>query len=131
MNSKYIPYHPESVAKAKELVKDEKDPRKKFEIVTKWVQKNILYDLVRAVVIPKKGREYPDVDGCWKKKMGICMDISSMTVGMLRGVGVQAYMCYGHTEKNYHAWVEATIKGKTYRYDHAGKAKKYRREKIF
>lgn len=131
MNSKYIPYHKESVMKAKELVKDERDPLKKFEIVTHWVQKNFVYDFIRAVTIPKRGREFPDVDRCWKTHMGICMDIASMTTGMLRGIGVQAYMVYGYADRSYHAWVEATIKGKTYRFDHNGKAKKYRREKIF
>ena len=122
--SKYIPYHAESIKKAKELVGKEKDPLNKFNIVTHYIFKNFVYDFIRAVSIPKYGREFPDVEGCWQKHMGICMDISSMTVGMLRGVGVQAYMCYGHADGQYHAWVEATIHGKTYRYDHRGKAKK-------
>lgn len=131
MSSKYIPYHAESIAKAKQLVQGQADPEKKFSTITHYVQKNFVYDYVRAVSIPKYGREFPDVDRCWKTHMGICMDIASMTTGMLRGIGVQAYMVYGHADKSYHAWVEATIKGKTYRYDHNGKAKKYRREKIF
>ena len=129
--SKYIPYHEESVRKARELTAGMKDPMQKYSTVTHWVSKHFVYDMIRAVTIPKFGREFPDVEGCWKKRMGICMDISSMTTGMLRGVGVNAYMCYGHTEKNYHAWVEAHIKGKIYRYDFNGKAKKYKREKMF
>ena len=128
--SKYVPYYPEAAAKAKELVRNEKDPLVKYQIVTQWVQRNFLYDLIRAVTIPKRG-QFPDVDRCWKTHMGICMDIASMTTGMLRAVGVNAYMIYGHTEKTYHAWVEAHIKGKVYRYDHSGKARKYKREKVF
>lgn len=129
--SKEVPYHVEAAAKAREIVGLEKDVVKKFTLITQWVSRNIGYDYIRAIKIPKRGRELPDVEGCWSKKMGICMDIASMTTGMLRAVGVAAYMCYGHTERSYHAWVEATMKGKTYRYDYNGKAKKYKREKIF
>lgn len=129
--SKYIPKCPEAEAKARELVGNEKDLLKRYEIVTHWVRKNILYDLIRAVTIPKRGREFPNVERCWKQKAGICMDVSAMTVGMLRAVGVNAYMVYGHTEKTYHAWVEAHIKNKVYRFDHSGKARKYNREKVF
>lgn len=129
--SKEVPYHEESVKKARQLVGDEKDVVKKFRIITNWVSRNIDYDYIRAIKIPKRGRELPDVEGCWNKKMGICMDIASITTGMLRAVGVLAYMCYGHADRMYHAWVEATMNGKTYRYDFSGKAKKYTREKIF
>ena len=129
--SKYIPYHAESIAKAKELVKDKKDPVEIYSTIVHWVSRNFNYDWIRAITIPKKGREMPDIARCWDKRMGICMDIAAMTVGMLSAVGIKAYMCYGHTERTYHAWVEAIINNKLYRYDHNGKAKKYNREKTF
>ena len=128
--SRYVPYHAEAAAKARELCKGEKDLLAKYGAVTRWVQKNVVYDYIRAVTIPKRG-QYPDVDRCWKQHMGICMDVASMTTGMLRAVGVNAYMCYGHADRAYHAWVEAHIGGKIYRFDHSGHARKYRREKVF
>lgn len=129
--NKFVPYYEPSIQKAKELVKNEKDNLKKFTLITNWVSKSFAYDYVRALTIPKYGRETPDVESCWNNHMGICMDVASMTTGMLRGVGVPAYMCFGHADKSYHAWVEATINGKTYRFDNRSKAKKYKREKVF
>ena len=128
--SRYLPYHKESVIFAKELTKDVKSEYEKYKIITDWVSRVIHYDFIRAIKIPKKNA-YPDVAGCWDKKMGICMDISALTVGMLKAAGVKAVMCYGHADRQYHAWVEADISGKKYRFDHGGKAKAYKTERIF
>ena len=127
----YVPYHEAAAQQAKALIKEEKNPLKKFSIITKWASNSFAYDYIRATVIPKHGHEIPDVDGCWNKRMGICMDIASMTTGMLRAVGVNAYLVFGRTEHGAHAWVEAHINSKIYRYDFNGKAKKYVRQKMF
>ena len=128
--SQYLPYHEESIACAKELVRGVTDAYKKYKIITNYVSKNFMYDHIRAIEIPKKNA-FPDVARCWEKRMGICMDIAAMTTKMLQAVGLKAVMCYGHTERTYHAWVEVTIGKKTYRYDHNGKAKVYKRERVF
>lgn len=127
----YVPYHAAAAAKARELIQNETNIQKRFSIITKWVSKNFVYDYIRAITIPKRGHEIPDVERCWEKRRGICMDIASMTTGMLRIVGVNAYMVFGRTENGAHAWVEANINNKIYRYDFTGKAKKYIREKLF
>ena len=128
--SKYVPYHAESIRFAKELTKGMVTPLEKYKAIISFVSRAIAYDYVRAIQIPKKGG-LPDVDRCWKLKMGICLDIAAMTTGMLRGVGIQSTLCFGHADKAYHAWVESTINGQKYRYDHDGKAKVYRTEKRF
>ena len=128
--SKYLPYHEESVAKAKELVKDVEDDYQKYKIITHYINKNFAYDYVRAITIPKKNG-LPDIAGCWEKKMGICIDIAAMATLMLQAVGLKAVLCYGRTESSSHAWVEVTIKNKTYRYDHNGTAKSYNKERTF
>jgi transglutaminase-like putative cysteine protease len=105
----------------------------KWQAVTGWVQKSIAYDFVRAIVIPKKNG-LPDLDRCWRLRSGICLDIASLTVGMLREVGVPAYLVFGWADKNYHAWVEATINGKTYRFDHddpSHKIRAYKKARCF
>jgi len=129
--NKFVPYHAESVEYAKKITAGDIDPLKKYKRITSWVNRCIAYDYIRAITIPKRGKEYPDVEGCWNKRMGICMDVASMTVGMLRAVGIESYLCYGHADNAYHAWVESVIKGKRYRFDHRGKAKKYTREKVY
>lgn len=123
--SKYLPFHKESRECAKELVKDCKTDLGKFRKITNYVSRCFGYDYVRAIKIPKNGGWAPDIEGCWQKHMGICLDTASMTTGMLQAVGVNATLCFGDADGNYHAWVESIINGKKYRYDHDGKAKKY------
>ena len=129
--SRFVPYHQESVEYAKTLVEPKMSILKRYNIITHWVSKNIQYDYIKAITVPKKGQVVPDLSTTWEKRRGICLDIASLTTGMLRAVGVPAYLVFGHADRAYHAWVEATINGKTYRYDHDGKAKKYVREKIY
>lgn len=128
--SKYVPYHEASVAYAKNLTKNMVSDMEKYKAITNFVTKSFAYDYVRAITIPKKNG-LPDIDRCWNKKMGICLDIASMTTGMLRAVGLDAVLCFGHTEKTYHAWVETKIGTRKYRYDHDGTAKVYRTERTF
>ena len=130
--SKYVPYHAESRRKAMEicgLIRD--DPVKKFKFVTEYVSRCFGYDYIRAKQVAKLKGQLPDVDGCWRKRMGICMDTAALTTGMLRAVGINAYMCIGHADGNYHAWVQAKIGDQVYRYDHDGKAKKYTVERKY
>ena len=131
MANQYVPYHAESAEYAKKLTTCAKNPQEKYLIITKWVSKHITYDYIRAITIPKYGKEIPDVERCWKKQMGICMDIASLTTGMLRSVGVNANLIFGRADGQSHAWVEAVIGNKRYRYDHGRKVKKYISQKVF
>lgn len=128
--SKYVPYHKPSVEYAKKLTADAKSAKEKFQKITAWATKSLSYDYIRAVTIPKTGG-MPDVDRCWETRMGICFDIASMVTGMLRAVGVRAYLYTGKADGQNHAWVVAEIDGKKYRYDHSGKAKVYKKERVF
>ena len=126
--SKFVQYHAESVAFAKEFVKDIEDPLEKVNKLLKYISRVFSYDYIRALQIPKKNG-MPDIDRCWRTKMGICFDISAMTVGMLRGIGIYAQLCIGKADGHNHAWVEYMINGKRYRYDHDGKAKVYKTQR--
>lgn len=60
----------------------------------------------------------PDIKGLLKKKVGICYDIASLAVAMLRISGIPAKLVIGMADKNYHAWVEIINNGgKILRYD--------------
>ena len=128
--SKWVPAVPEAHAKAKELTKGLIGGKAKYDAITEYVRKNFAYDYIRAIKIPKRN-VYPDPVYCWKNKMGICQDIAAMTTGMLRAVGVNACMCVGAADGHHHAWVEATINGKTYRFDHPHEAKSYKTERTY
>lgn len=122
---RFTPYHEESANYAKELVKDIQNPVERFTAISKWATKHIKYDYIKAITVPKKGKEVPDPERTWNKKKGICLDIASLTTGMMRAVGINAELIFGYADRRYHAWIEANINGKRYRYDHDGKAKEY------
>lgn len=128
---RFTPYHEESVKFAKQLTEGIQDPLERFYTISKWVTKHIMYDYIKAITVPKKGKEVPDLERTWKKKRGICLDIASLTTGMMRAVGLKAELIFGYADGRYHAWVEATICGKRYRYDHDGKAKNYVRKEVY
>ena len=133
MANKYTPVHEPSRAKAKELCKGLRTLQERYEVITKYISDQFVYDYVRAITIPKKNG-LPNVSRCWDKRMGICLDISSLTVNMLRAVSVPCNLVIGWAGGHYHAWVEARMNGKRYLYDHddpQGKVKVYKKERMY
>ena len=81
-----------------------------FDIVRKYVMKNFNYDYIKSVTV--KPGLLPQIDECWKNKMGICQDLSALTCAMLRSQGVPARLVIGTVGSNtYHAWVVAVVNG--------------------
>lgn len=133
MANSYVPHYAPAEKKAKELCKGVRSLRERYDVITEYVSKHIVYDYIRAAVIPKRNG-LPDVARCWNRQMGICLDISALTVGMLRAVSVPCNLVIGHADGNYHAWCEARIDGKKYLYDHddpTGKVKFYKKERMY
>ena len=102
------------IEKTDKLCKD-MDEREIFEAVCKYMKNNFGYDFVKAATI--KAGEMPDIEGCYKKKVGICQDLSAVMVAMLRSQGVPAKLMIGYAGKNYHAWVMAIVDGEEELYD--------------
>lgn len=132
MASKFVPVHGPSAEKAMALCKGIRSMQQRYEIITQYVDNHIVYDYIRAAVIPKRNG-LPDVAQCWNRKMGICLDIAAMTAGMLRAVSIPASLVIGLADGHRHAWVEARVDGKRYLYDHEsnGKVKSYKRERMY
>ena len=103
--SKYVPFHEESVEAAKKLCYGMKNDWEKYRAIKNYVSTHFAYDYAKASVVPKRGA-LPDIEGCWNKRIGICGDLAAMTVGMLRGVGLNAWLVIGRADKICHAWVE-------------------------
>lgn len=107
--------------------------RQKYDMITKWVSRNIAYDYVKAAKVAKVKGIDPDPIACWATRRGICQDIAALTVILLRAVGIRCYLCAGHVGGIYHAWVQAYIGGVVLLYDHdnkTGKPIKYMIEKV-
>lgn len=129
----YVPHYEPAEQKARELCEGLKSLQDRYKAITRFVSDRIVYDYVRSNTITKKNG-LPNVERCWKLKMGICLDISALTVTMLRAVSVPCSLVIGWADGHYHAWVEARMNGSRYLYDHdavKGKVKVYKRERMY
>lgn len=129
----YIPYYEPAALKAKELCENAKTDREKYDAVTKWLNRAVVYDYVRAT--KAKDLTGPDIARCFELKLGICMDIASLAVAMFRAVGLKANVVFGWATLTYtaqpargglhaytrapawHAWAEVYLEGKKLDYD--------------
>lgn len=110
--NQYVPYDDktECVKQAQKMCKDMTDQKEIFKTVCNYVTSNFVYDYIKSVTV--KPGMLPDIDGCWKNKMGICQDLSAMTCAMLRCNGIPARLMIGTVgANNYHAWVVAVVDG--------------------
>lgn len=129
--NKYVPRFLPAEVFARQLTIGITDPVKRYKLLTNWMTHNVVYDFVKAAKVARLKGVAPDPVSCWATHRGICQDIANLTVIMLRAVGIQAYLCIGHADNNYHAWVQAYIDKTVYRYDHSGKATVYRLERKY
>ena len=116
--NQYVNYDAETpcVVTASEICEGLEEPVKIYKTVCDYVKKNFVYDFMKSVSV--KPGLLPDIEGCWKKHMGICQDLSAMTVAMLRSQGVPARLVIGTLGKStYHAWVVAIVNGEEKMFD--------------
>ena len=110
--NQYVNYNAETecVIAANEMCAGMTDPAKIYETVCDYVKTHFMYDYIKSVTV--KAGVLPDIDGCWSTKMGICQDLSAVTIAMLRSQGVPARLMIGTLGSNiYHAWVTAVVNG--------------------
>jgi hypothetical protein len=116
--NQYVPYDENTacVQEAQKICAGMKDQREIYDTVCKYVVKNFNYDYIKSVTV--KPGLLPQIDECWKNKMGICQDLSALTCAMLRSQGVPARLMIGTVGSNtYHAWVVAVVNGKNEFFD--------------
>jgi len=116
--NQYVSYDENTacVKQADKLCKGMTDQKEIFKTVCSYVTSNFVYDYIKSVTV--KPGLLPDIDGCWKNKMGICQDLSAMTCAMLRSQGIPARLMIGTVgANNYHAWVVAVVDGEERLFD--------------
>ena len=115
--NQYIMYtsKTEAVKKADELCSSLSKDSEAYKKVTSFMSTSFVYDFIKAATI--KAGLLPDLDGCFKKKQGVCQDLSAVMVCMLRSQGIPAKLMIGYADNNYHAWVIAIYNGKEYFFD--------------
>lgn len=117
----YVPHCEPAEEKARELAKN-KLPLEAYKAITAYVKHTIAYDYVKATKVANMAQKsgiLPDPQKCWETRLGICQDIASLTVIMLRAADLPARLVIGWAGKQYHAWVETVVGGKVYRFDHS------------
>ena len=98
------------VVYAQEMCKGMTDQAEIYKTICGYVTSNFVYDFIKSVTV--KPGQLPQIDECWKNKMGICQDLSAMTCAMLRSQGIPARLMIGTVDANtYHAWVVAVVNG--------------------
>ncbi len=116
--NQYVNYNENTacVVTAGELCKGLTDQAQIYKTICDYVKSNFVYDYVKSVSV--KAGLLPDIDGCWEKRMGICQDLSAVTIAMLRSQGVPARLMIGTLgTSTYHAWVTAVVNGENKFFD--------------
>ena len=110
--NQYVNFNAETacVVEADKLCAGMTDQEQIYKTVCEFIKKNFVYDFIKSVSV--KSGVLPDIEGCWEKKMGICQDLSAVTIAMLRSQGIPARLMIGTLGSGtYHAWVTAVVNG--------------------
>ena len=134
--NQYVNYDERSelVTIADQLCSD-KDGYGAYRAIRDYIRSNFVYDYVKALRV--KPGSLPDINSAWKKRMGICQDLSAIMVAMLRTQGIPAQLVIGYADGQYHAWVVAQVDGRDILYDPTAalfairKIKKYTPERAY
>lgn len=111
------------------------DQKATYRHICTYVRDNFAYDFIKAATV--KSGVLPDLEGLLQKKMGICQDLSALTVAMLRSQDIPSKLVIGKADQQRHAWVETNLDGKTARFDPTAqlnaiaKVKKYEMERVY
>ena len=98
----------EAVAKAGELCAG-KGPKEAYAIICDFIKNNFVYDYIKAVTV--QAGQLPDIDNSYAKRMGVCQDLSAITVCMLRTQGIPSRLIIGYADNQYHAWTMTKMGG--------------------
>lgn len=115
--NQYVSYtkNTSAVITASEICEGLSSDSEKLETIRSYVTHNFVYDYIQALTV--SAGDLPNIDRCWEKRMGICQDLSAVTVCMLRTQGIPAKLMIGYADQNYHAWVAAYIGGEEIQFD--------------
>ncbi len=118
--NEHVPFSEDSgiVRIAEELCGDTDDSEIMFDRIRGYVEKHFVFDYIAVYKLGRSSTEIlPDIDSLLQTGMGVCKDISSAVVAMLRSRGVPSVLVYGYGDGSPHSWVVADLGGRLVRYD--------------
>ena len=81
-----------------------------YDQVCNFMASEFTYDFVRALTIT--AGELPEVDECYNNRTGICQDLASVMISMLRVQGIPSRLMIGYVDGGYyHAWTQSVVDG--------------------
>lgn len=89
----------------------------KFKVIANYVRDYFFYDEVLRLLGHIPQDPYVDLNYILTARMGLCEDMSALTVAMLRLEGVPSRIVFGRANNISHAWVEAFVDGEIKRFD--------------
>ena len=108
--NQYVEYTRESPSVAQsDVLAGEGTPSEIFARVCDYMASEFEYDYVRASSISPG--ELPEVDECFTSRIGICQDLSSVMISMLRVQGIPSRLMIGYVDGYYHAWTVSIVDG--------------------
>lgn len=123
----------EVVRVAKEITKGAATVNEKVTIIHDYIINNYVYDVDLLNDVTNKYISYLDVDKTYKRKTGLCGDLSMTMVIMCRSLGIPARLAMGNEVDKPtmgHAWVEVFVDNNWHEiditYDVSGKSYGYK-----
>lgn len=116
--NQYVSYTEDTpaVQKSAEICQGLTTQRECYDAIFEYITTSYAYDFVKMVTV--KPGMMPDINDCFEKHMGICQDLSALSVCMLRVQGIPAKLMIGTLENGtYHAWVVAVVDGQEILFD--------------
>ena len=124
--NRYVDYNEDSpfLEDAEQFCSGKSEPEA-FERFRAYFEKCYTYDFVTSIarMSPDYGLN-PRIDRTFELHMGICQDLASLAVAMLRSRGIRAAMDIGRANGKSHAWVSVWIDGKEITWDPSGEITK-------
>ena len=122
--SRFVPFeHGSKITElAKALCEGKSTETEKYKAITGYVKGHFVYDHAKAA---RTRYDYytiePDVDRVVDTGFGVCVDLASAVVAMLRSQGIVSKLVYGYIgeglRKKYHAWTVSIVDGRERMYD--------------
>lgn len=116
--NQYVSYTEDTpaVQKSAEICRGLSTQRECYDAIFEYITTSYAYDFVKMVTV--KPGMMPAINDCFEKHMGICQDLSALSVCMLRVQGIPAKLMIGTLENGtYHAWVVAVVDGQEILFD--------------
>lgn len=122
--SRFVPFeHGSKITElAKALCEGKVTETEKYKTITGYVKGHFIYDHVKASKTRYDNVTIePDIDRVVDTGFGVCVDLASAVVAMLRSQGIVSKLVYGYVgsglKRRYHAWTVSIVDGRERMYD--------------